>query len=401
MGTRFLVVGVITTFLAFAGTVRAQDIDAVAVAGAVRAEVATNVGTEVAAALAEIADAEPSAEGAEGLGHALLMNRHLEMATYLFAAAVERDPSRAAALSNLGVTALELSALGQPLAALGGEGIVDLQRLAVGLAPDDNAIRLNLATALLRLGGDEAVAEAADILREISEADPEDSLAAVRLAEALAMLGEMEEATTALGRAFAARPMSPAVSFANAAIFDGGGITPPANSCNVDFRCDEVCPGGIIGRLNYVTCEISNTTAQSDCEAGRPFAESFDCRAQMPRFGILIPGLDPGFSILTPWGSIDLIQQGDGSIDYRVRFLSPSLGPAQAFVDSKGSYQPSNGELQWTVEPGFQYSLFNNNPAGEVVNRYDVGTSAVVRYNEARGRVELRLDTARGVVISN
>lgn len=400
MGTRFLVVGVML-FFALAGHARAQDIDPVAVAGAVRAEIAAGVGTEVGATLAEIAGAEASAEGAEGLAHALLMSRHLEMATYLFAVAVERDPGRAAALTDLGVTALELGALGQPLAALQGQAIVDLQRLAVGLAPDSLRTQLNLATALLRVGDNAAIVEAADILRAIAAADPEDSLIAVRLAEALQLLGEDEAAIAALGRAFAASPMSPAVSMANQAIFDGAGISPPANACKVDFRCAEVCPGGIIGRLNYVTCEMSNAGAQSDCEAGLPFPVSFDCRAQMPRFGILIPGLDPGFSILTPWGSLDVLVQGDGSLQYRARLLSPSLGPVQAFVDSEGSYQPASGEMQWNLAPGFQASLFNNNPVGEAVNRYDAGTSGVVRYNPDEARVEVRLDTARGVVISN
>ena len=50
---------------------------------------------------------------------------------------------------------------------------------------------------------------------------------------------------------------------------------------------------------------------------------------------------------------------------------------------------------------GFQYSLFNNNPAGELVNKFDVGTSAVVRYSTDQASIETRLDTARGIVISN
>ena len=46
----------------------------------------------------------PSAAGAEGFGHALLMRRHLAPAAWMFASAVKKEAERTGAVTALGVT---------------------------------------------------------------------------------------------------------------------------------------------------------------------------------------------------------------------------------------------------------------------------------------------------------
>ena len=191
------------------------------------------------------------------------------------------------------------------------------------------------------------------------------------------------------------------MSVANAAIFGGGSIAPPANACAINFRCPEICPGGIIGQVNRVTCEIENATAQGNCEAGKPFARGFDCDAQLPRFGILFPGLDPGFSIFTPWGSIDAVVQGDGRVDIRVNVTAASAGPVDVFVETTGSYQPSTGEMRWDVGGGLQYGIASEDAVLNVAGEYDIGPSGVVRYSTEQPQVKLELDGGMGIFITN
>jgi hypothetical protein len=164
-----------------------------------------------------------------------------------------------------------------------------------------------------------------------------------------------------LNRAFANDPISIAVLLTNAESFGGGAIKPPAPMCEVNFQCSRICPGGIIGRLNYVNCEIANASAVSSCRAGLPFARSYNCDLQFPAFGILIPGLYPGLSIIFPGGSIDVLVQGDGRIDFRVHFDGPSIGPINLDFDTEGSYQPSNGDVRIEGSGGIDISLPSSN----------------------------------------
>ena len=69
--------------------------------------------------------------------------------------------------------------------------------------------------------------------------------------------------------------------------------------CEVNYACDAKCPKSIIGQIDLVTCKIAESSAQSSCSEGKPYARFFDCSAKLPRFGILSPGLDPGFSAQT------------------------------------------------------------------------------------------------------
>lgn len=348
-----------------------------AAAAATQEAVAERISPAVRPDLEALTQAEPTAEGAEGLGIAMLLYRHLDESAYFYALAVERDPGNPALMTSLGALALELEAAGRPLSELGVAEIVELQRAALALEPGDPAILNNLAAALRRQGGAPALAEALDLQQRAVAADPDDDFLGARLAEILMEAGQEDLARQALTRAFLADPTSLSVAWVDGRSFDGNGVAPAQNVCTVDFNCDQICPQGIIGRIDYVTCEMENASAVSACQAGEPFATSFECEAQMPRFGILIPGLDPGFSIVTPWGSIDVLVQGDGRIDVRAQIRGPALvGPARSFFSASGSYQPSSGEIRVRGGTGVSISMpATNNTAIDTFNSFGLGPS--------------------------
>jgi hypothetical protein len=69
--------------------------------------------------------------------------------------------------------------------------------------------------------------------------------------------------------------------------------------CKVNYDCDNSCKRSIIGRINFVTCEIANSSAQIACQAGEPYAMTYNCDEQFLEYGNLIPGLNSGFPIFS------------------------------------------------------------------------------------------------------
>jgi hypothetical protein len=113
-------------------------------------------------------------------------------------------------------------------------------------------------------------------------------------------------------------------------------------TCNVNFRCQEICPKSIIGGIQSVTCEIENSSAQMACQEGKPYPTSYDCSEDFPEYGIMIPGLNAGFSIGVPGFSAHVKVNGDGSVDVRVE-AGPSIGPVTPYVRGDGHWSPSGG----------------------------------------------------------
>jgi tetratricopeptide (TPR) repeat protein len=389
----------------------AQDVDFSAAALELRHEIAAEIG-ESAAWLEEVRASQEDPIALESLGHALLMQRHLDEATYLFAAAVELAPESGTALGALGLAMLERSASGRPADL---STVVALQRRANELIADDAMVKTNLGAALLRAGqasGDRAmVEEAATVLQEAAALDSYRSESPLLLlAEALTELGEPEQASEKLRDAYFRNPGSIAFAVARSGPLADVDLPSDPDGCGtISYMCERMCPGGIIGQLNRVTCEISQAEAQSQCMAGKAFAPRYNCDIEMPSFGILIPGLFPGFSILTPWGSIDMLMQGDGRIDFKAKWL-PVAGRVQPFLDTTGSFDPSTGKVRWRAGAGMQYAIFNRSAATKLANEYDVGASGVARAEIATSavehvdigeeHVEMRLEFGRGVVMS-
>lgn len=382
-----------------------EELDIRTVAKAFAGEVLANLDEETQANLLAAAEAEPTSEGAEGLAIAMLVNRHLAESAYFYALALERNPDNAALMTSLGAIAHETKEAGLPLTAIGPDELVMLQRVALMLEPDDPSIKHNLATALRDLGTPEALAEARRQLEEAVEADPGNGLFAARLVDVLMDLGLEDLAREVLNRASAHEPASMALAVAKANHFGGEDISRPPEMCEVDFRCSEVCPGGIIGRINLVTCEMENAAAVNACQAGQPFPVAYNCRAQMPQFGILIPGLDPGLSILTPWGSIDILVQGDGTIEAKIRIGGPALqGPLKSRIAIEGSYNPKSGEIRIQGAQGVSIGLpATNNAAADLLKSLGFGPSISIIYKNSpdagKPNIEPSISTFRGKIV--
>jgi Flp pilus assembly protein TadD len=391
----------------FAGVPNALA-DVAAIARTQQGAVAALLSDNERSALTQTAAASPTAAAAEGYGHALLMRRHLAPAAWMYAAAVERDPARGSAITALGVTLAEGATTGGKSSASEADlaAAVELQREAVRLMPKEGVAHHNLGTALLRLaqarGNDRGLLEeAAKSLREaVALGGRRAPHFNVRLAEALLALGDRKGAEAALREAFAVNPTDPVLMMARRASL--ADVPAQGGACKVDFNCKKGCPPGITGRIMMVECEIANSSAVSACRDGKPYPKGFNCERKMPRFGIFIPGLDPGFSIATPWGSIDVAMQGDGRIDWRVRFVTPPVGGFQAFTGAEGGYNPSSGAANWSFsDGGVQYNLFNSSFVAEKANTFDLGASGVWRYDGSTQQTKVSLDAGRGVLLSN
>ncbi len=92
--------------------------------------------------------------------------------------------------------------------------------------------------------------------------------------------------------------------------------------------------------------------------------------------------------------------QGDGTVDFQIKILSPSLGPAQASLGTQGSWEPSREDLALNMQAGAQINLFNRvSPVMEQANAYDVGLSVAEKYDVGGGRVGTSLEIGRGGVL--
>lgn len=376
-----------------------------------RAAIEMRLGPDVLDILRQIGGPERAAAELESLAHAVAMNREFAQAAWLYGVVIEREPTAAASLSSLGVLLAEgvtLDSGARPDEALLA-AIVEFQREAHRLDAKSAAIANNLGAALTALGAKRLdlamIEEGALLIHQAVQANPQNVIYYVRLAEALKLIGETSAAKKFLEAAYHLNSAHPTLVMARGPA--GGLADVPVEitqgaMCQVNFDCDNKCPKSIIGQIELVSCKIDESTHQSNCQQGKPYARFYDCSAKLPKFGILIPGLDPGFSIVTPWGSFDAVMQGDGSVDFQFKVLSPGLGPAQAALQTQGHWEPSRGDLALNFEASVQYNLFNRvSPVMEQANAYDVGISVVEKYNTGSGTATTALEIGRGAVLTN
>lgn len=370
-------------------------------------DISMSLSNDDLARLDQIIANEPDSVGLEAYGHVLLMQRHLDEAAYIFAHAVELSPDQGSALTALGAAMGERLALAEEATQEELELIVELQEAALTVLPDEPTIHHNLGTALLRLalakgGDDKLVQRAINHLRTAVTGTPTNSLFRTRLAEALQALEEIEQAQNEINQAFITDPISP---FLQAAMQRGSlagySATPSSDMCNINFDCQRSCGGGIIGGINSVTCEIEQSSAVNSCLRGEAHAISYNCEIEIPRFGIMIPGLYPGFSVLTPWGSFDLLVQGDGRVDWRAKLNTPNVGSMQFYMQAEGQYEPHSGATTWDYGGGIQYAILNRGDAMNAVHQYDIGPQIGYHVNPNRADPdEVRLEMSRGTLVA-
>ncbi|MBY6200464.1 tetratricopeptide repeat protein [Maritalea mobilis] len=321
---------------------------------------------EVEAFAAFLASDAPDAMTGDTIGHLLFMRRHFDRAAWFFGTDARAAPD-AASLSNFAATlAVTADDLGESAPAEWMRAAELAAKAAAALAPDDAAVQNNLGT-VARLAGDPETAAAA--ARLATELDPNMPLFWSNLARALTALGDFEGAAQALDRARQLEPNGPAHLLTARALPQ---VAPSysdilQNSCDVNFRCQEICPRSIIGGINSVTCEMEQMSATMACREGQPYPTSFDCSEDLPEYGILIPGLNSGFSILFPGVTIHVLVQGDGSVDVRVEG-GVNIGPLNLYLRGDGHYSPPGGVAVDNVGGGASINLLPASEANRLVS---------------------------------
>ncbi|MCP5037808.1 MAG: hypothetical protein GY945_09445, partial [Rhodobacteraceae bacterium] len=275
------------------------------------------------------------------IGHLLYTRRHFDKAAWFFGADALLDPSDPVSLNNFAAMLAETYNDASDTAPEGWmQAAYAASAAAVVLEADNAAFQNNLGNAARALGlADEAVAAA----RAASEMAPDEPLYLTNLARALEAAGDDVGAADALARAHALSPNSMVVMFARANLPQSQPYEDAVRrNCNVNFKCQDICPKSIIGGLMSVTCEMENSSAQMACQAGQPHPVAYDCREDIPEYGILIPGLNSGFSVALPGFSMHVVVDGQGNVDTRVEF-GVNVGPLGGYVRGDGHYSPSGG----------------------------------------------------------
>jgi len=306
-------------------------------------ELAEQIGPDSAETLRSAIDTAPEGVTGDTLGHLLFARRHFDAAAWVFGSDALADPTDPASLSNFATLLAEVG--------ISGAGAIPSGWLETARAASDAATRQapdsapvwNTLSGIARLQGDSAVAVKA--AREATSLAPNEPLYWANLARALDLAGEAELSADAMGRAHALQPNSLAVLTTPGDLSEGVGKayrSQLAQNCNVDFRCQDICPKSIIGGVQSVTCEMENAYAQMACQEGKPYPTSFDCAEDFPDYGIMIPGLHSGFSIAVPGFSAHVKVDGEGNVDVRVSG-GVSTGPVSAYLSADGHYSPNGG----------------------------------------------------------
>ncbi|MBI1416375.1 MAG: hypothetical protein GC146_04055 [Limimaricola sp.] len=295
-----------------------------------------------AAALAGLRGNLPAGVNGDTLGQMLYARRHFGHAAWFFGDQAVADPTDPVSLNNFAALLAETwaddpaKAPDDWLAAARAAA-----EAAVALNPGNAAFQNTLGN-VARDMGDSDVAVAAG--EAATAAAPDIALYWTNLARSYDAAGRADDAGRALAMAQQIDPSGMPLRLALAQLPD---VTAPytaaaARQCNVDFHCQEICPKSIIGGIQSVSCEIEGSSAQMACQEGKPYATSYDCKEDLPEFGILIPGLNAGFSVAVPGFSLHLLVDGQGNVDVRVEG-GVSEGPLAAYLRADGHYSPSGG----------------------------------------------------------
>lgn len=351
------------------------------------------------------------AEGGEaahaGLGLLAILDRKLEPATWLYGLGVLAEPGNDVYLNNFGMGLHEKALLtrpaSQPLLQLAKESFEG----AVRLKSDHATYQSNLGFVELerwRNNADAATLQAAvAALKRATTLDPTSATAWAHLAEALAAQKDAAGAAAALAKSRALGPFNGALLSTRprlpATVLAAYDAAVPAPACAVDFQCKAQCPKSIIGQINFVTCEMEQSSARMACADGKPYAEGFDCSEQIPEFGILFPGLNSGFSLITPWGRLDLVVDGRGNVDYRLK-AGTSVGGVGLSTTTRGSWSPASGFSAVEIKPGVTYSLVGGD-AAKLLGDAKMGPAQIAIERKPSGEAVLVIKAYGGAVLSH
>jgi len=316
-----------------------------------------------------LASGLPPGVTGDTFGHLLFARRHFDRAAWFFGTAAQGDGASASSLSNYAATlAMTAETLGGSAQANWLPEAMTAAQAAATIAPNEAAIQNNLGN-VARLTGDLALAVAAG--RQATALAPDEALYWTNLARSLDAAGDHDAAGAALARAHALEPNGAALIVTAPTLPAAAGSYAAArqNQCNIDFRCMDICPRSIIGGLMTVTCEIENSSARMACSEGRPYATSYDCTEDIPEYGILIPGLNSGFSVSVPGFSMHVVVQGDGRVDVRVE-AGAGMGPLGGYMRADGHFSPTNGASFDNLGGGVRLNLLPMRGMNQTLSDY-------------------------------
>ncbi len=343
------------------------------------------------------------------LAHLMYLNGNFNVAAFYFKIDYGQNPDNIESLSNLAGIMVELHANDPdrfPASSL--DWALELARKAAEIAPENAGAQNTLAfvaraNAVRELDARPDLAET--LLQESANAagratgiEPERAIFWTNLARAEYLKNNPDAAGEALRRAKQAEPDSPTVFLTAQAIDqpvpEDDGTSQVGKQCNVDFKCEEICPKSIIGQVNFVSCKLENATQQSNCKAGKPYATAFNCEEEFPVFGAT-PGLSNKASICIPGVCFHISLKGNGDVDIRVEG-GPSLGPIKAVFGADVHYSNNSGFSVDRFGGGVKFSLFNKSAAGDLSGKISEINPVEVKISSFDGKPATLKATAMG-----
>lgn len=312
------------------------------------------------------------------LGHYAYLNRHLELAAWLYARANEKKPDDINNQSNLALCLHELSVEDSSANKFLQEAI-DILEKAANAAPGNAAVQNNLGYAYYQKhqnSNDPGFLDKAEAaFKNAIMINPDNSVFYSHLADVEKAKNKQEEAISNLNRAFRLSPYDGVYITSTNGFKEYFAAKSSRSFCDsINFNCMKNCPPSIIGRIKVINCEIAQQDAQMACAAGEPYALSFNCDDEIPATGFMIPGLQSGIGIITPWGKLGILVQGGGNIDVKIEVNTPV---PSVRVSGSGRYNPSSGMSVTEFGTQASINLYNRGIVAPVLNKLNIGPAGV------------------------
>lgn len=308
----------------------------------------------------------------------------------------EQEPLDTATIGNLAVLLFE-KGLEEELEKLVTVSL-ELMAAAITTLPSEWTHYHNLAAMHVRLydrnGATPDLERAKILLKEALRLNPDAIEAQVKYGHVLHALGDPDHHKW-LQKAFHAEPHNLSVMRSHDRLPGLGDIlASDPDQCQVDYQCDTVCP--LIGAtltpgIKHVDCNVAQANAITNCIAGRPYPTRWDCETEFPAFGIMIPGLDPGFSLITPWGSVGSVIDGDG---IKFKFSGPTakidkIIGAGGQIGGEARYSNKTGD--WSIKLSGSISA-----SPKVPGQRTLDAVKAAGHSKAGTKLSMGLDTSGG-----
>ncbi|MEZ5034551.1 MAG: hypothetical protein R2796_06150 [Chitinophagaceae bacterium] len=327
-----------------------------------------------------IANAKDDPVAIQYLGHYAYLNRQLPVAAWLYALAKEKKPDDVNNISNLAVCLHEMAAADSSGASneLLNDAI-NLLKNAATQVPGNAAVQNNLGYAYYQQyenSGDSTILPQAETaIRAAIAIDPENAIFYSHLADIKKAENKPDEAVEYLNKAFSITPYDGVFLHSSDNFAPFAAATNSRGYCDsINFNCLKNCPPSIIGRIKVINCEMAQQDALLACKAGKPYAKSYNCDDEIPATGFMIPGLQSGVGIITPWGKLGILVQGGGNIDVKADVNTPVPGIS---FSGGGRYNPSSGMSKTYFGANVSVNLYDKGIVSPVLNKLGLGPAGV------------------------